>query len=494
MRGTSADRPSRDITDSRNSSTIDDDDSGIPVNWSGELCCNMVKGFNFEMMVMAPHRGSRINGNHTISRTPRYQNQQLPSLIFLSYFERWRPLFPYLKSALESSKKVLTPEVLLIESELALTNVLSPSISSSNIELKLDLNFPVARESLICRTIFCQNGHKIFETKYSLPQQLSTEVKLPFESTWWAKYIAGVTGRNQRLYLSGAQHALGEVLIDNLSAVQEIWATPDSRRYTNNSSVDDAPSNVVTAILLWKFKQIQSEEPGTTTWRKVYCLSEGSKIKVAEDFLSAPNLEISDVRPMPTPIHRSGWQGEGNRSGQYSSENRGISPSAPRSHLTHMVNPAPTNESSILQHPSSSEAATDSGYASTITNRTEFRSEHPSESKCIAHVKGSPALIDAPTLPLSDGTIIQCDTNEAGDAESIYSDNSSASNVTQGYMDELANDLVHVVEPYKENGDVLQQVFEALPELLRAFALTLGHSSSSRTQRDMMVFIHRHRV
>ncbi|PKY06683.1 hypothetical protein P168DRAFT_232537 [Aspergillus campestris IBT 28561] len=124
----------------------------------------------------------------------------------------------------------------------------------------------------------------------------------------------------------------------------------------------------------------------------------------------------------------------------------------------------------------------------------EFKPEHHSESKCFSHEKGSPGLIDAPALPLSDGTIYQCNIDEEDDAESIYSDTSSASNMTKGYIDELANDLVHVVEPYKENDDVLPHVFEALPELLRAFALTLGHSSSSRTQRDMMVFIHRHRV
>ncbi|PLN75622.1 hypothetical protein BDW42DRAFT_199323 [Aspergillus taichungensis] len=66
--------------------------------------------------------------------------------------------------------------------------------------------------------------------------------------------------------------------------------------------------------------------------------------------------------------------------------------------------------------------------------------------------------------------------------------------MTKGCIDELANDLVHVVEPYKENDDVLRHVFEALPELLRAFALTLGHSSSGRMQRETMVFIHRHRI
>lgn len=269
MREPPADRPNKDITDSHKSSTIDDDDSWVPVDGLGRLCSNMVKSFNFEMMVMAPHRRSRINGIHTITRTPRYRNHRLQSLTSFNYFKRWRPFFPYLKSALESSKNFLTPEVLLIESDLALTNILSPSISNSNIELKLDLNFPVAGESLTCRTIFCQNGHKIFETKYSLPQQLSTEVQLPFESTWWAKYIAGVTGRNQRLYLSGAPHTLGEVIIDNLSAVQEIWATSDSHRYTSNSSVDDAPSNYVTAILLWKFKQIQSEEPSSRSTRKI---------------------------------------------------------------------------------------------------------------------------------------------------------------------------------------------------------------------------------
>ncbi|PYH84660.1 hypothetical protein BO82DRAFT_304150 [Aspergillus uvarum CBS 121591] len=61
------------------------------------------------------------------------------------------------------------------------------------------------------------------------------------------------------------------------------------------------------------------------------------------------------------------------------------------------------------------------------------------------------------------------------------------------FMHGLASDLSKVVDIYDLNYEVIQDIVEALPELLRAFALSLGQASTNQSQRDIMVLIHQHR-
>ncbi|KAL4892345.1 hypothetical protein BDV59DRAFT_193855 [Aspergillus ambiguus] len=83
--------------------------------------------------------------------------------------------------------------------------------------------------------------------------------------------------------------------------------------------------------------------------------------------------------------------------------------------------------------------------------------------------------------------------NQKDEVESIYSAVSHITDMIQGYINELADELAQTVQPYKLSDEVLEQIFGALPEFLRAFALSLGQSSSDQTYRDVMVFVHRYR-
>ena len=60
-------------------------------------------------------------------------------------------------------------------------------------------------------------------------------------------------------------------------------------------------------------------------------------------------------------------------------------------------------------------------------------------------------------------------------------------------MNELANELAEAIQPYELSDDIRGRIFEVLPELLKAFALSFGHPLSNAMQRDVMVFIHRYR-
>ncbi|RAH42641.1 Pfs domain protein [Aspergillus brunneoviolaceus CBS 621.78] len=83
--------------------------------------------------------------------------------------------------------------------------------------------------------------------------------------------------------------------------------------------------------------------------------------------------------------------------------------------------------------------------------------------------------------------------SDENDRESIYSRCSNNGDGIQACMHELAADLAKAVDIYDLNHEVIQDIVKALPELLTAFALSLGQASSSQTQRDIMVFIHQHR-
>ncbi|OJJ95115.1 hypothetical protein ASPACDRAFT_48219 [Aspergillus aculeatus ATCC 16872] len=60
-------------------------------------------------------------------------------------------------------------------------------------------------------------------------------------------------------------------------------------------------------------------------------------------------------------------------------------------------------------------------------------------------------------------------------------------------MHELAGDLAKALDIYDLNHEFIRDIVKALPELLKAFALSLGQASPSQIQRDIMVFIHQNR-
>lgn len=61
------------------------------------------------------------------------------------------------------------------------------------------------------------------------------------------------------------------------------------------------------------------------------------------------------------------------------------------------------------------------------------------------------------------------------------------------YIQEMADDLFSKIGTPNVDGKTQTEILEILPELLKAFALKIGHDGPTQMHRDVMVFIHRHR-
>lgn len=83
------------------------------------------------------------------------------------------------------------------------------------------------------------------------------------------------------------------------------------------------------------------------------------------------------------------------------------------------------------------------------------------------------------------------------DAATEYSTTSTAgSNSTprqEGYIRELADALYSEIESLCSKPETQRRVSEALPELLKSFALLLGCQAPTQMHRDIMVFVHKYR-
>lgn len=132
-------------------------------------------------------------------------------------------------------------------------------------------------------------------------------------------------------------------------------------------------------------------------------------------------------------------------------------------------------------------AISDSGYASTrldkygcITSARDSRSGLPLDAGY--------ASVDQRTMPQKQ-TSLQMDA-----ARTVYSDSSSVTTLQkESYISELAEDLFKKVVSWQPDAQRMERIFEALPEMLKAFALKVGHKAPSQMHRDVMVFIHKNR-
>jgi hypothetical protein len=105
------------------------------------------------------------------------------------------------------------------------------------------------------------------------------------------------------------------------------------------------------------------------------------------------------------------------------------------------------------------------------------------------------AKIDEVVVPEAapDTHISKEDAADQSETESIYSDISAVSDSRMLYLSEFVDELVKAVQPYGNDKYAIQNVVNVLPELLRTFALSLGHAHSTPMQRETMVFIHKYR-
>jgi hypothetical protein len=80
------------------------------------------------------------------------------------------------------------------------------------------------------------------------------------------------------------------------------------------------------------------------------------------------------------------------------------------------------------------------------------------------------------------------------DASTVYSVAESVpENDLETYKSELSEAILNVVRPHASNPEQLESLKSLLPALLQSFALRLGYPDSSKEEREIMYFVHRHR-
>jgi hypothetical protein len=89
--------------------------------------------------------------------------------------------------------------------------------------------------------------------------------------------------------------------------------------------------------------------------------------------------------------------------------------------------------------------------------------------------------------------------NDSEDSATVYSvANSVSQDDTEIYTSQFAEALADFVssatQSAGEDAALVQAVVASLPELLRAFSLRLGCAGSTEAEREVMYFIHKHRV
>ncbi|KAJ9286134.1 hypothetical protein DTO021C3_6212 [Paecilomyces variotii] len=85
------------------------------------------------------------------------------------------------------------------------------------------------------------------------------------------------------------------------------------------------------------------------------------------------------------------------------------------------------------------------------------------------------------------------DLTVKSETESVYSDDYATSDTRMEYLSEFADELVKVIQPYQPDEKTVQRISAVLLDLLKAFALSLGHGSPTPLHSDMMVLIHKNR-
>ncbi|KAF5016295.1 hypothetical protein F66182_12072 [Fusarium sp. NRRL 66182] len=200
--------------------------------------------------------------------------------------------------------------------------------------------------------------------------------------------------------------------------------------------------------------------------------------------LDRQRLDNRQSNLQDTPISQSADQHTTSLAGTISTESpfveRGVNSSVDRN-----------AQSGVHRYTSTFEAYTDSGYASNTT-RALKPSEVPGQVHQTEEISVHHGEIESRSISSLDGNVQLMEQED--DVASIYSDSSTIPTLTRArYIDGLADDLAQAIQPYHLNDEVLRQIIEKLPELLKAFALTFGHHESGTMHRDVMVFIHKYR-
>ncbi|KAH8803410.1 hypothetical protein F5884DRAFT_683898 [Xylogone sp. PMI_703] len=137
---------------------------------------------------------------------------------------------------------------------------------------------------------------------------------------------------------------------------------------------------------------------------------------------------------------------------------------------------------------------TDSGYASITHNKlqnaqTEDRTQRNED------VQFRPA--DEKHASATNNTCESAqhqEIQELDDARTVYSDASSLSALEkEKYKSEIAQDLFNKVRTEQVDDQAMERITKILPEMLKAFALKIGHNPLAQICLDIMVFVHKYR-
>lgn len=135
----------------------------------------------------------------------------------------------------------------------------------------------------------------------------------------------------------------------------------------------------------------------------------------------------------------------------------------------------------------------DSGYASTNNGRLQGKQASQAEYRAqTAETIASEDLLDEGYIETS--SIAALDDIDLEDTRTIYSDASSLPGLRDdNYISEFADNLVSKLRYEKLDGQTIQRISGILTELLKAFALKVGHNAPSQMHRDVMFFVHKYR-
>ncbi|KAI0439912.1 hypothetical protein F4803DRAFT_529423 [Xylaria telfairii] len=118
-------------------------------------------------------------------------------------------------------------------------------------------------------------------------------------------------------------------------------------------------------------------------------------------------------------------------------------------------------------------ALTDSGYAS-ATYTKEMGQVHPVQARL--------------------QTTQDPKDHDNEDTATIYSDTSSlAFSQQENYLIALADDLYDKVSYWNPDFNAKERISAVLPDLLKDFALKIGHNAKTQIQRDVMAYVHKYR-
>ncbi|KAH8422576.1 transcription factor AbaA [Aspergillus melleus] len=244
-----------------------------------------IHGLSFGMWVNAPHRQDMIeNAYHEYTRLQGDQRLPVAPPTPLENLAGWRTSFPHLNSLMADLNRPLNCEIIYLEASLNLMDDFPPSRSSLGIHMELDFARPATNDApmvnqmdnWVCNTLIYDNGQ---EMEAALGKELgkpsSTKVTRLFEPKWWARLFTQLTQERRQMAEENPGHPeaadeRSRQFLRTMSVVQEIRATPPSRRHSINPyAPQPEEDSVPMAILLWKFRQTRPGEVGTTTWQRL---------------------------------------------------------------------------------------------------------------------------------------------------------------------------------------------------------------------------------